>query len=149
MLKSGVYFNSTQSQIQIVIWGSQKSQLPRPEKAPNQKHEKRKKFGVISQPWNCVDWANIYILTSKLVWWFDVRKICMVPGDCNDYCPLRICWWWWLFIPIFDIFGGKSLPKTFVVMAKPEIILINMFSPSFVSNLMTLTWQQVQECQNW
>ena len=77
-----------------------------------------------------------------LAWWFDVRKICMVPGDCDVYCPLCCCWWWWFFIPIFDLFWErKNRQINFVVITKPELLLINMCSPTFVSNLMTLAWK--------
>ena len=36
----------------------------------------------------------------------------------------------------------KKLPKFFLaIMKKMELILINMFSPTFVSNLVTLAWK--------
>ena len=35
----------------------------------------------------------------------------------------------------------KNLPQIFLaIMKKIELILINMFSPTFVSNLVTLAW---------
>ena len=86
----------------IAIWGWQTLQLPGPEKAGNQKRRK-----------------IIVMINPKLVWsepkftfwpvcWFDVRKICMIPGDCDVYCPLRWCWRWWLFIPIFHLFWERT-----------------------------------------
>ena len=61
------------------------------------------------------------------VCWFDVRTICMVPGDWDGYCPMHCCWWRWLFIQIYYLFWErKILWKHFVVMTKPELILINI-----------------------
>ena len=75
------------------------------------------------------------------------------PAQRANYAENVSTWWrhhgWWLFIPIFDIFWErKNHQRCFVVITKPELMLINMFSPKFAPDLMTWTWVIAQEFQN-
>ena len=79
---------------------------------------------------------------TNFLWLFDVRKICMVPGDCDSCCQLRSCWRWWMFLPIFVYFEQKKKRQNFVMMKKKTgLMLFNMYSPTFVPHLMTLAWK--------
>ena len=109
-----------------------------PLKYPNTKYWDEKPLIILSNVNSLrVSLGGTYTEATVSVWqacWFAVRKISMVPGDCDGFRPLR--WWWWLFTPIVTYFEKEKFKKK-VVVTKPELTIITMFSPIFVLNLMT------------
>ena len=72
------------------------------------------KFVVMIKPWT-VEWAK---MSFWQVWWFDARKMCMVPCNC-DGCAVAVvgdCLYQYL-----TYFEKKNAKHIFVVMMKPEL----------------------------
>ena len=123
----------------IAIWGWQTPQLPRPEKVPNQNHEEGEDCRYNKTLDLCGLSQNLHFdkydgLKSGRYVWYQVIVMVTAPfavaadGDCLYKC--------------FTYFEKEKFTiKIFVVVTNPELMLINIFSPTFVPNSITLTWK--------
>ena len=51
---------------------------------------------------------------------------------------------------VLPILRKKKSPEKLVVVTKAQLVLINMFSPTFVPSLMTLTWNaEISQLITW
>ena len=94
-----------------------------------------RKHVVVHKPLKVVE----FIFWRMLGWWFDGRKICMVTHDCDAPCTVAGDGDW--LYHFFYLSRDTEIRQKIVVMTKPELVLINMFSPTCVPNLMTSIWK--------